>query len=250
MKFLKIIIVFHIFITFFLISFLINMLFPHKNLRLKYKTLNTHFFSRILLKSLGIKLQLHKCNFSITRGSLIISNHMSYIDMILISSILPVVFVASVEVNETPILGLFARCGGTIFIERRKKSLLNLDIKQLDYFLSRGFTILLFPEGTTSKGDSILPFKSSLFNAVVNKNIIIENLCIKYISVNDSLINHENRNYIYYYGEMTFWSHFSKLLEVDKIFVKIFKAGTLNAKNFTSRKELSNHSYKLITEKY
>lgn len=250
MKFLKIIIVFHIFITFFIISFLINILFLHKNLILKIKTINTHLFSQILLRLLGIKIQPNECNFHITSGSLIISNHLSYVDMILISSILPVLFVASVEVNETPILGLFARCGGTIFIERRKKSSLNFDLKQIEYFLSKGFTILLFPEGTTSKGDIILPFKSSLFNAVVNKNIIIENLCIKYISINDTLIDNENRNYIYYYGKMTFWAHFSKLLEIKKIFVKIFKAGTLNARDFTSRKELSNLSYKLITEKY
>jgi 1-acyl-sn-glycerol-3-phosphate acyltransferase len=250
MKFLKIITVFSLFILFFIISFFIHILCFNENFRLSIKIKNTHLFSRLFLKLCGVTVYHKELDKRIARASLIVSNHLSYLDMVLISSIIPVVFVASVEVKETPILGLFARCSGTIFIERRKITSLKSEIKQIKHYLSRGFTILIFPEGTTSRGDTVLPFKSSLFNAVIDENIIIENLCIKYISIDNTLIDENNRDFIFYYGDMTFWTHFIKLLGIKKLYVEIYRAGILNSKNFSSRKELVSFSHKLITEKY
>lgn len=250
MKYLKVITTFSLFIAFFIISFFIYILVYDKYLRLKYNAKNTHLFSKLFLKVCGINIHINESDKSIANGSLIISNHLSYLDMILIASILPVVFVSSMEVNGSPLLGLFARCGGSIFIERRKKTAIHSDIKKIEHLLSKGFTILLFPEGTTSNGEYILPFKSSLLNSVINKNITIENLCIKYLTIDGKVINNRNRDYIYYYGNMTFWPHFFNLLGLQKIEVEIKKAGTLNAKDFSSRKELVNCSHKLIAEKY
>jgi 1-acyl-sn-glycerol-3-phosphate acyltransferase len=250
MKFLKIISIFSLFIAFFIISFFIYILVYNKYSRLKYNIKNTHLFAKLFLKLCGVKIYINGLEKPIINGSLIISNHLSYLDIVLISSILPVVFISSMEVKETPILGLFARCGGSIFIERRKKTTVHSDINKIEYFLSKGFSILLFPEGTTSNGDYILPFKSSLLGSVINKNVTIENLCIKYSTINGNIINNNNRDYIYYYGDMTFWPHFFNLLGLQKIEVEIQKAGRLNAKNFSSRKELVNLSHKLIAEKY
>lgn len=250
MKFLKVLTVFFLFIIYFTISFFIYIFCFNENFRLKAKIKTTHLFSWLFLKLCGITVYHKELNKSISKNSLIVSNHLSYLDMVLISSITPVLFVATVEVKETPILGLFARCGGTIFIERRKITSLRKDIMQIKHYLSRGFTILLFPEGTTSSGDTILPFKSSLFNAVIDDNIIIENICIKYISVDNTLLNEKNRDFIFYYGDMTFWTHFIKLLGIKKLNVEIYKAGTLNSKDFSSRKDLVSQSHKLITEKY
>jgi len=121
MKYLKVITTFSLFIAFFIISFFIYILVYDKYLRLKYNAKNTHLFSKLFLKVCGINIHINESDKSIANGSLIISNHLSYLDMILIASILPVVFVSSMEVNGSPLLGLFARCGGSIFIERRKK---------------------------------------------------------------------------------------------------------------------------------
>jgi 1-acyl-sn-glycerol-3-phosphate acyltransferase len=242
--------IFTIFISFFILSFFINLLPLNKNTILRCKIHNTNFFSRIFLKICGIKIHFKNLDVKFKNVNLILANHLSYIDIVLLASITPVLFVTSVEIKEQPILGLFAKCGGSIFVERRQKMKIKKDLEQLDFYISQGFTLLLFPEGTTSNGKTLLPFKSSLFDAVINKNISILNLCIKYIALDGDLINENNKDNIYFYGDMTFWPHLIRFLNINRLDVAIDFAGFFNAKNFTSRKELTNHSYKLILEKY
>ena len=93
---------------------------------------------------------------------LLAANHLSYVDVFVLASRLPVRFVAKVEVRRWPVLGPISRGFGTIFINRSDRRDIPRVLAEIEQALGRGEGIILFPEGTSSSGESILPFRSPL----------------------------------------------------------------------------------------
>ena len=116
--------------------------------------------------------------------------------------------------------------------------------------LSEGKKLLIFPEGTTSDGNRVLPFKSSLFSALENKNFIIQPLIIIYSDLNGMPINRWLRPIIAWYGDMELMPHLSILKNIKSIHVKIIYLKSVNTMNFSNRKELSNYLEQQIHEAY
>ena len=101
----------------------------------------------------------------------IVSNHLSYIDIVALWCLVPGVFVARADVADWPLIGIAGRLIDTIFIERsRKRDLLRV-IPEMQAALASGRNVIFFPEGTSTKGDQILPFKSSLFEAAAREAV-------------------------------------------------------------------------------
>lgn len=102
-----------------------------------------------------------------TRGCLLVGNHISWADIHAINSVIPVRFVAKMEISGWPLFGYLARKCGTIFINRTK----NRDAARVLNIAAQALklqdNLCVFPEGTTSEGVSVLPFKSSLMQAAV-----------------------------------------------------------------------------------
>src|ERR1700690_2487588 len=128
-------------------------------------------FARIFLILFGVRVHVkHRERLRKTGdGCFIVSNHLSYIDVLIVSAIAPSVFITSVELKNTALLGTLARLSGSIFIERRRPSGLKREIGDIAMTLGQGLPVALFPEGTTSNGDRVQPFKNSLFDAAVLK---------------------------------------------------------------------------------
>ncbi|HWD18590.1 MAG TPA: lysophospholipid acyltransferase family protein [Verrucomicrobiae bacterium] len=95
-------------------------------------------------------------------SGLLICNHLSYLDIVLLAALTPAVFVAKRDVKHWPVFGWFARQGGTIFIDRQRRSDVGRVNCEIASALDAGALVILFPEGTSSGGDRVLPFKSSL----------------------------------------------------------------------------------------
>ena len=117
------------------------------------------FWSRAVMKIIGVG---HQLIGSGSKSHIFVSNHISWLDILIINSTLDVVFVAKKEVRSWPGLGFLAVLGQTIFIER--KSLNALSQKRLlEGCLEKGQSIFFFPEGTSTDGSNVKQFKSSLF---------------------------------------------------------------------------------------
>lgn len=93
---------------------------------------------------------------------LLATNHLSYVDVLVLASRLPARFVAKAEVRRWPLLGPICRGFGTIFIDRSDRRDIPRVLAEIEQALGRGEGIILFPEGTSSSGESILPFRSPL----------------------------------------------------------------------------------------
>jgi 1-acyl-sn-glycerol-3-phosphate acyltransferase len=101
------------------------------------------------------------------KGAVIVSNHLSYIDILVMASLTPVVFVAKKEVRGWPLFGWFAAKSGTLFIDRNKRGDVARIAEEITPVITAGLTIVIFLEGTTSDGSTVLPFKASLLEPAV-----------------------------------------------------------------------------------
>lgn len=104
---------------------------------------------------------------------LIVANHLSYLDILAFASAMPCLFVAKREVSRWPGIGFLARCGGTIFIDRRNRSATEAVAGQIAAVLRAGVPVLLFPEGTSTDGSEVLRFHPSLLGAAVEAQVLV-----------------------------------------------------------------------------
>src|SRR5690349_11505077 len=98
----------------------------------------------------------------VPKTGLLVSNHLGYLDILALSGLTPSVFVAKRDVRHWPVFGWFARLGGTLFADRERRLQVGELTKELRSVLDSGTLVILFPEGTSSDGQTVLPFKSSL----------------------------------------------------------------------------------------
>lgn len=95
-------------------------------------------------------------------GALLVSNHLSYLDIPVLDSVVPMVFVARADLRRWPFWGFMATVGGTIYVDRATKRDVMRVRREMGDAMARGDTVLIFPEATSTAGDTILPLKPAL----------------------------------------------------------------------------------------
>lgn len=214
--------------------------------KLKYKIYIPIVFHRILLIILGIKLKLlGKKTFD--RPLILAGNHTSYLDIIVLGSIMPICFIAKEEIKKWFLFGFLAKMQNTIFINRKSFKTLE-SIKNIDRELDARSAIVLFPEGTTSSGKKVLNFKSSLFNLFENNDTIrLQNFSLCYTHVNSMPIDNRTRPQISWYGDMNIIDHLYNFFKISSINVTVVLHPVSSLKDL-DRKTISNSSIKQVKE--
>jgi len=208
-------------------------------------------YSRSMLRFLDIRCQIDAPegqNFDTHSGLLIIPNHISYLDVIVVNALFPAVFVTSREIEETPVLGQVTSGAGCAFVERRHKQSLHRDIDQLSSLLNQGINVALFPEGTTSAGEQLLPFKKSLFEAAVRSRCQVVPVCIRYQTIDGQTFDASNRDTIAWYGSMQFFPHLWQLMMTKSVEVRLSVLGEVAFRGHRSRKRLADDARAKIAE--
>ena len=179
-------------------------------------------YTLLLRLILNIKVTVSGDEGQLERGGyVIIANHTSYVDGIVLGSIFPIVFVSKKEVRSWPIVGQWNILCGTIFIDRQHKEQVGLLVQEMSRKLKQEANILLFPEGTSTNGERMLPFQTVPLAAPLRSRSIIVPATITYKSIDDRLVSADNRDLIYWYGEMDFVTHFWKLLSLRGVEVLV-----------------------------
>lgn len=170
-------------------------------------------FTLLVRLILNIKVTVSGDEGQLERGGyVIISNHVSYVDGIVLGSIFPILFVSKREVKNWPIVGQWNVLCGTIFVNRQRKELVGVLIRELTRKLKQEANILLFPEGTSTNGEQMLPFQPVPLAAPLRSRSIIAPVTVTYKAIDDQPVTAANRDLIYWYGDMEFVSHFWNLL--------------------------------------
>lgn len=140
------------------------------------------------------------------------ANHISYLDIPVIAGILKASFVAKAEVASWPVFGFLSKLQQTAFIQRNRKDI-SVQRYALQNMLAAGKSLIIFPEGTSSDGTNVLPFKSSLFSIAYDENNAPRDLAVQPVSlslesVNGHTVSTEADRDIYaWHGDMTLTPH-------------------------------------------
>ena len=163
---------------------------------------------RHMLKSLGIEYTVE--GIPPTHG-LVVSNHLSYIDILIFSAAMPCFFVAKMEIGGWPFFGKAARSGGTIFVDRSSLASAQSVAEQMTERLKLPIPIpvLLFPEGTSTDGSEVIRFHSRLIDPATSLGVPITTACVRYVLP----AGIEERE-LCWYGDETFVNHLWKVLGV------------------------------------
>jgi 1-acyl-sn-glycerol-3-phosphate acyltransferase len=120
--------------------------------------------------------------------------------------------VSKKEVRTWPIVGLWNILCGTIFIDRQHKQQVGATVNEMARKLKQETNVLLFPEGTSTNGERMLPFQTAPLAAPLRCRSIIVPTTVVYKSIDNQPVSTANRDFLYWYGDMDFVSHFWKLL--------------------------------------
>ena len=192
----------------------------------KYANQITSLVCRICLFIMGVDIRVVGTP-PFRRPSLRISNHLSYLDILVHAAFNPCTFVTSQEIKETPFLGPICLFSGSLFVERRSKKNLIGEIDSLAFLLERGLSLCVFPEATSTDGRGVLTFKSPLFKSAVKGKRPVVPLTLNYLALDQLPVDVTNRDLICWYGEMTFFPHLWKLLHIRKIQAELVSSPSL-----------------------
>lgn len=239
-------------LEFFFRGWIIALCTKDPILRRKRNIQNTSRVAKKFLKAFQIDLQfqnLQRLNDCQDRPCLLVANHVSYTDIIILASLQNLVFITSVEMGNNPFLGTITRLGGSLYTDRRKHLSLKTEIQNFTAVIKQGFNVVLFPEGTSSDGRTVREFRRSLFQIALNADCPILPVCIKYQSIDHQKLSDRNRDLICWYGNMTFLPHFMKLLG-HKISAEIRILEPIVQIQGKTRSELSEAAYRQIHDSY
>ncbi len=159
------------------------------------------------------------------RGLAVVTNHLSYLDILVMSATRPFVMVSKCEVRGWPLLGWITAQAGTVYVERadvkggQRQTHAEVNAMMAAAFRS-GLPVLFYPEGTTTSGDVILPFRRGLFNSVLYDKVPVKTAALAY-AMDSSNAGCTVGNDVCFVGEAEFGPHLFKALGLQGVKVKV-----------------------------
>lgn len=181
---------------------------------------------------------------------LFIANHASYLDIIVLGSLIEANFVAKSEVAGWPGFGFLSRIARTVFVDRKRGGT-GKERDALSSRLAAGDSLILFPEGTSNDGNRVLPFKSSLFAVAQAKGeggaaLPVQPISVAYTRLDGHPMCRAFRPFYAWYGDMTLAGHLFALLGLGQLTVEVVFHPPVTIADFGDRKALANHCHDVI----
>jgi len=199
-----------------LLEFLLRSIFGSLSLTRRAEIL--HRWSSYTLRAMNISILV---NGSPPSSGLIVSNHLSYLDIMAFSTAAPCIFVSKREVRAWPGVGWIATLAASIYVDRSRRQETHAVQPAMQAALAEGLRLVLFPEGTSSDGARVLRFHSSLFQPAVDLQAQVFAASIAY-TVPDGMPGTE----VCYWGNMTLVPHMMNLLTKDSVTATVSFAPT------------------------
>ncbi|QKV19547.1 lysophospholipid acyltransferase family protein [Oricola thermophila] len=201
---------------------------------------------RIAARIIGLRTRVHgKPAIHDHAGVLIAANHVSWLDIIALGAAAPVSFIAKDEVARWPGISILAKLQETVFVERHRRGKVGEQAARIRDRLERGDAVVLFPEGTTSDGNFLLPFKSALFGAVgvtphaAGKSPHVQPVAIVYTHLHGMPMGRYDRPVAAWPGDVGLAPHLWRVLGEGAIDVSIVFGEAFPASELPDRKALA-----------
>lgn len=196
-------------------------------------------WSRRLLSILGIRLELVGGRVS---GDLLLANHVSWLDIFVINAIAPATFISKREVRNWPLVGALVARSGTLFLERGNRSAAVRINRVLVEKLRQAERIAVFPEGTTSDGQTLLPFYPALLQSAIETGCIVQPLALRYADADG-----KHAATFAYCGQTSFWQSLCAIASTQGAGASVAVLERISAADLT-RRELAERSRAAILE--
>jgi len=204
------------------------------------------FWNRAACWMMGLHVEVHG-EFSDKRPLLFIGNHVSYLDILAQSRNFPGYFIAKAEVATWPVFSWLAKLRNTRFV-RRDASQVRNQRSALQNDFNKGHSLILYPEGTTTDGLAVKPFKSSLFEAVVRSDVpvAIQPFVIFYDKIDGRpLTDPHEREHVAWYSDIDLTDHIWWLLKKRRVDCRIQLLDPIDVQGM-HRKEISNVAWEAV----
>ena len=175
-------------------------------------------WSQQLLGICGMRLTVlpHDAAQTCIGGRMLVANHISWLDIFAINAVVPMRFVAKEDIRAWPLIGWLVARADTVFIRRSCRASALAVADTVAQVLREGDRVAVFPEGTTTDGTGIKPFKSSLFQAAVNAQATVQPLALRYPlpqgGINPAMA---------YYDDITLWQSLCAVLQQPQSQVEV-----------------------------
>ena len=199
----------------------------------------------------GIKYHLDQPTLKASEHYLMIANHATYLDIILISSLFPCRMVAKKEIKSWPLFGSFSSFAKAIFIDRNPKQSVKV-LKDIRKHLNNKENIVVFAEATSNNGLSIKPFKNMVFSTVSKQTkTAILPICIRYTHINNQPIStQDTMDQIAWYDGMIITKHLWQLCKAKRIDVSISVLEPIYPTPQDDRQTLCSQTEQVITKQF
>ncbi len=177
------------------------------------------------------------------RAVLFVSNHVSWVDIVVIGSVTPVAFVAKREVASWPLVGVTAKMQRTGFVDRGRRHQTGDAVGEIVKRVASGTSVVLFAEGTSSDGNRVLPFRSALLGAIEDQSggggILMQPMAITYIRQHGLPMGRQHRPLVAWYGDLDFMPHIKAFIERGAVDALVTYGDPVPADRDIDRKAMS-----------
>lgn len=150
-------------------------------------------------------------------NSLIIGNHLGFIDLLCLQKIQPCVFITSLEMKYTPVLGQISQLAGCAYVNRLNRSHIKDELYDIVKVLKEGFRIVLYAEAQSSNGEQVLPFKKTLMMAAGYADRPIRPYVFNFTKVNGRPVEYKDRDHLCWYGDQNFFPAIFRTMQLKSI---------------------------------
>lgn len=199
-------------------------------------------WSRQLLAMLGVRLRYQgalRDDATLPCG-LIVANHISFLDIFVVNAIAPTAFVSKDEVRNWPLIGWLCKHTDTLFLERGSRSAAQRARENLVNHLRRGQRVALFPEGTTTCGDTVLPFHSALLQSAIDAGTTVTPIVLRYRADDGS-----HSTAPAYVDDISLLECLRSIADEKRLYAEVVALASLKTTT-VDRRELSAHAHRLI----
>jgi lyso-ornithine lipid O-acyltransferase len=246
---IRLIHVFGITACFFAVSFWIHFKTRDDVLRRKRFSENACRFCKIICRAIKIKKEVSNKPPDDFVG-LIVGNHMGFVDILVMCSLMPNLFITSQEMHETPVLGLITEFGGCVYVDRRSRTNIMNELEDVVEFLRIGFRVVLYPEATSHNGEEILPFKRTLLTSAGFAGVPILPYVFNFKSINGEPFTRKYRDHVCYYGDITFYLSLWRTLTLKEIVCSVEFLNPVTVNPDDDRAKNASRIRDMIVEKF
>ncbi len=181
---------------------------------------------------------------------LLVGNHIGFIDIVCLNALTSSVFITSLEMKNTPVLGQIADLGGCAYVNRKNRMAIQDELKDIVDVLKHGFRVVLYAESVASNGEQVLPFKKTLLMSAGLAGKPIRPFVFNFVKVNGGPVKYEHRDAVCWYGDQTFFPAIWRSLKLDSVTCEIEFLPLIHPEPSEDRTVLANRVHAAVSAKY